>query len=77
MDELDFDIDSELDELAGQIKPDTDLIKKNRTDNSCSSCVPRYYMYRQKYTQQNCQHMLEGQKNAQKGTMIIGICRTL
>ncbi len=28
MDELDFDIDSELDELAGQIKPDTDLIKK-------------------------------------------------
>jgi len=28
MDELDFDIDPELDELAGQIKQDTDLIKK-------------------------------------------------
>ena len=28
MDELDFDIDPELDELAGQVKQDTDLIKK-------------------------------------------------
>ena len=28
MDELDFDIDPELDEFAGQVKQDTDLIKK-------------------------------------------------
>ena len=28
MDELDFNIDPELDELAGQVKQDTDLIKK-------------------------------------------------
>jgi len=28
MDELDFNIDPELDELTGQVKQDTDLIKK-------------------------------------------------
>jgi hypothetical protein len=28
MDKLDFNIDPELDELAGQVKQDTDLIKK-------------------------------------------------
>ena len=33
MDELDFDIDPELDELAGQVKQDTDLIKKIELGN--------------------------------------------